>query len=213
MPQQLQIFGVQNKSNSNDPVEQAKITLKFKPAQIAIVSHWCDHLEGPKTAKLQLQLTKADGTVKETMDLFGGFHQRGEDDAYIHWADYQGEGVVTQAEAGDVLRVLSICGVNGQFEETEDNETLTLDYEGETRIFFMNMQINQSVDESTNVSADDIVKVCSTKEQTDFERMWPVLRDNLMHNGRIKKGESVPDKLEALWLSQKAEKIPGLELQ
>ena len=74
MPQQIQIYGVQNKSNSNDPVVQNEIKLKFKPVQYQIVSHWADHLEGTKNAKLQLRLNGADSSEKVTVDIFGGYH-------------------------------------------------------------------------------------------------------------------------------------------
>jgi len=79
-----------------------------------MVSHWCDHLEGTKSAKVILRLKKADGTVAVEKEIFGGYHQRGEDEKYIHWEDLQeNEEIVSAAEVGDTLEVCTICGENG----------------------------------------------------------------------------------------------------
>ena len=82
----ISLWGVQNKTNSDDPKVEASVTLVDKPVQYAIVSHWCDHLEGTKSAKVVLRLLKG-GNVHLEKDIFGGYHQRGEDEKYIHWED------------------------------------------------------------------------------------------------------------------------------
>ena len=82
----ISLWGVQNKTNSDEPKVEAKVTLVDKPKQYAIVSHWCDHLEGTKSAKVVLRLKKTNGDILEK-DIFGGYHQRGEDEKYIHYED------------------------------------------------------------------------------------------------------------------------------
>ena len=140
----ISLWGVQNKTNTDDPKVEAEVVLVDKPAQYAIVSHWCDHLEGKKTAKVILRLLKNDAVHAE-QDIFGGYHQRGEDEKYIHYEDLRGEDIVTQAEPGDKLQVCTICGPNDQYKEFEDVEGF-IEYEAETRLFAFNMQINKDVD-------------------------------------------------------------------
>ena len=88
-------------------------------------------------------------------------------------------------------------------------DDLELDYVAETRIFFMKLQINQIVNDPSPVADADISFKESTTENTNFVRMWPVLRDNLIQMGRINKNTSVPDNLKQLWLVPDAEKIKG----
>lgn len=57
----ISLWGVHNKTNSDDPKVEAEVVLVDKPKQYAIVSHWCDHLEGTKSAYVMLRLKKKDG--------------------------------------------------------------------------------------------------------------------------------------------------------
>lgn len=128
---------------------------------------------------------------------------------FLHHADIRDEDVVKKAEAGDTLEVISVCGKNGNFIESWPDEDLELPFEAETRILFWNMQINTVDNDATAVSAEDTVKVKPDYgENTDFERMWPCLRDNLIFQDRIKP-EEMPENLTNLWMSQKAEVIKG----
>ena len=114
------------------------------------------------------------------MDIFGGYHGRGEDGLFIHWEDIRDMPVVTEADPGDILQVLSICGENGKYSEGGFDD---LDYVAETRIYFMCLQINEYVDDASAVGAGDAYLVVrkSENENTDFIRLWPLLRDNLIH--------------------------------
>ena len=73
----------------------------------------------------------------------------------------------------------------------------------------MKVQINQTVDDATAVAEGDIAFKESTVENTNFVRMWPVLRDNLIQMGRIDRNSTVPGNLAHLWLKPDAEKIKG----
>ena len=84
-------------SNSNDPKLMGSIELKIKPVQLLLISHWHDHLEGPKTGKLQLRLMRGGAPVGEPCDIFNGYHQRGEDMLFIHYQDIKEEPIVTEA--------------------------------------------------------------------------------------------------------------------
>ena len=105
-----------------------------KPVQIKCVSHWCDQLQGPKTAQLILKLLRNGAVVKEH-DLFGIF-QRGEDLKYIHWADLKGEEIVTAAQPGDEYQLFTISGENGEYKEDEEVEG-TIPYNATVRVFML----------------------------------------------------------------------------
>lgn len=109
---------------------------------------------------------------------------------------------------GDTIEVISVCGEDGNYNVTlPDGEVLELPYEAETRIMFMNFQINSVDNDATAVTADDIVKEAPDyDENTDFERLWPILRDNLLRENRIKT-DFIPENVTSLWMSQKAELI------
>lgn len=167
----------------------AEVTLVEKPVQIFVVSHWCDQLEGDRMAKVQLRLVKADGSQKD-ITLFGGEHQRGDDVKYIHSHIIEegtlDEDFINSASAGDKLQVLTICGKNGSYKEFEEVEG-EIEYEAEVRLWFFQLQANAQKDDETEVPSNNIHSVESTEENTDFKAMWPVLRDNLINMGRIKK--------------------------
>lgn len=102
------------------------------------MSHWCDHLEGTKSAKVVLRLIKASGETLDR-DIFGGYHQRGEDEKYIHYEDLQeSEDIVAQADVGDELQVCTICGKDDKYKEFEDVDGF-IEYEAEVRLFAFNM--------------------------------------------------------------------------
>ena len=113
---------------------------------------------------------------------------------------------MTQAEPGDRLQVCTICGPNDQYKEFEDVDGF-IEYEAETRLFSFNMQINKDIDAGAVSAAGNILESMSTAENTDFKRMWPHLRDNLMGMKRIKE-DSVPANLKHLWMHQKTEELP-----
>lgn len=70
------------------------------------------------------------------------------------------------------------------------------------------MQINAEIDApGGNIPAGNTVEHMSTAENTDFKRMWPHLRDNLIGMKRIPNG-TVPDNLEHLWMHKKTEELP-----
>ena len=95
----------------------------------------------------------------------------------------------------------------------EDGEELELPFEAEVRILFMNLQVNEVANDATAVLEGDIKKEKPDYgENTDFERMWPALRENLIYQDRIDK-KNIPDIYTPLWLSQKCEKIPGWEFK
>ena len=72
-------------------------------------------------------------------DIFGGYHQRGEDEKYIHYEDLQEtEDIVSQAEVGDELQVCTICGKDDKYKEFEDVDGF-IEYEAEVRLFAFNM--------------------------------------------------------------------------
>ena len=166
------------------------------------MSHWCDHLEGERTAKVILRLIKASGETIDK-DIFGGYHQRGDDGKYIHSEDIRtGEAIIDSAEVGDKLQVCTISGKNGSYKEFEDVEG-EIDYDAEVRLFMFEMQITATVDDMTMPPPANNVFVMSEKENTHFQKMWPHLRDNLKRMNRIN-DDSVPNNLKELW-SQPAE--------
>ena len=195
-PIKFSCYGVRNQSSSKDPqplMPAAK--LLQKPAQIKVVSHWCDQLQGKKTAQMLLRLKKAGGETVDH-DLFGIF-QRGEDLKYIHWAELKDEEVVTKAEAGDEYEILTITGEDGQYKEQDDVEGY-IEYKAELRVFMLNMQVNFKADDPQPVPESNLVKKCSTDENTEFEPLWGHIRDNLKTMGRIKDAE-VPGNMQGLW--------------
>ena len=91
----------------------------------------------------------------------------------------------------------------------DDGEELELPFEAEVRILFMNLQVNEVANDATAVREGDIKKEKPDYgENTDFERMWPAVRENLIYHDRIDK-KDIPDIYTPLWLSQKCEEIEG----
>ena len=196
-PIRISLYGVHNKTNSDEPQVEAEVVLVEKPAQYGIVSHWCDHLEGERSAKVILRLKKASGETV-LMDIFDGYHQRGDNGKYIHFEDIRaGEAIIDQAEAGDTLQVCTICGKNGAYKEFEDVEG-EIDYEAEVRLFMFEMQITATIDNMTQPPATNIIFKMSEKENTHFQAMWPHLRENLKRMSRIQ-DNSVTENLKELW--------------
>ena len=93
-PTQFKIYGVRNIQDSTDKIAVCgNMKILDKPCQVRVVSHWCDQLQGPKTAQTFLQLLRG-GNVVEEQDLFGIF-DRGEDLKYLHWNDLRDVPVVS----------------------------------------------------------------------------------------------------------------------
>ena len=180
----------------------ATVTLAEKPVQICIVSHWCDHLEGTKTAKALLRLTKAsDGTIVE-QELFGGLFERGDDGKYIHFEVLDAnDKLVKMCDPGDKLSVCTICGLDGSYKELEEPDE-DIEYEAEVRLFMFNLQLNTKEWDDTPPSAENKIDLMSDKENTDFRAMWPHLRNNLIKMGRLKKEDVTEPRLDFLWWQQ-----------
>lgn len=147
-------------------------------------------------ARLLLRLNRGGATVVE-QDLFGIF-QRGEDLKYIHFVEFQNEEIVTQAQPGDEYELLSICGVNGEYVEDPTVEG-TIPYEGDVRIFMLQMQINHVMNDATPVPDTNLAYKDSPDENTDFKVLWGHIRDNLITMGRIKATGEVPPNMDHLW--------------
>ena len=173
------------------------IQIKQKPVQICVVSHWCDQLQGEKMAHLILRLTNG-GNTKAEVDLFDLF-QRGEDLKYIHSNELKSDSpIVAQAAEGDCYELYSICGVNGEYVEDPEVEG-TIPYDGDVRVFMLQMQINHKENDGTAIPPGNISFKESTEENTDFKVLWTHIRENLITMGRIKQNGEVPANMDHLW--------------
>ena len=155
-PVKFSCYGVRNQSGSEEPKSlMGAAKLLQKPVQIKVVCHWCDQLQGKKTAQMLLRLKRGGETVVDH-DLFGIF-QRGEDLKYIHFAELKDEDVVTKAEAGDEYEILTITGEDDKYKEQDDVEGF-IEYKAELRVFMLNMQVNFKMDDQEQVPEGNTVK-------------------------------------------------------
>ena len=92
----------------------------------------------------------------------------------------------------------TICGENGSYKEDEEIEG-EIPYDAEVRVFMLNCRINHKADDTTPVPDTNKVFLHNTDDgKTEFQPLWPHIRDNLKTMGRIKDADVGP-KFSGMW--------------